>query len=151
MCYSVNNLCLQLLYPEDESNHGRQDKVPLVGNQRKYHDLVNNAREHLASRQGDIIAKRGVRLIDTMLSVGGLTGHDHTPVFTSMGQNSRRGSTSGVRMDLQTIVAQFLAGDAVQMGASEETWRPASNAESPLDLDPVGVDFDTWFEGLFGT
>ncbi|CZR59837.1 uncharacterized protein PAC_09731 [Phialocephala subalpina] len=111
----------KLLYPEDESNHGRQDKVPLVGNQRKYHDLVNNARERLASRQGDIIAKRGVRLIDKMLSVGGLTGHDHTPAFMSIKQNSRRGSTSGVRMDLQTIVAQFLAGDAVQMGASEET------------------------------
>jgi hypothetical protein len=148
-------LCLQLLYPHkdalDHGDGGHQDKKipPLLGgaDHQKYYDLVSSTRERLASRRGDIIAKRGVRLIDTMLSVGGLPGFSRTPAaaFTPVRPSfSQEVTTSDVRIDLQEIVAQFLAGDVAAQG-----WDCSPTAEPPADMDLMDVDFDTWFEGIF--
>lgn len=143
-------LCLELLYPQkDLPNQNGQEKVALAGNDQKYYDLVNSTRKRLASRRGDVIAKRGVKLIDTMLSIGDFRGYEQTLGSMSTGQSLSQGGASDVHIDLQKIVARFLAADQTRTGTSEERWDCATNAELPIDIDLVDVDFDTWFEGIF--
>lgn len=123
--------------------------MPSGGVDAKYYDLVQSTRERLASRQGDIIAQRGVRLIDTMLSVGGLTGSAGAPASMPVEPTLRQRSASGGLIDLRTIVAQFLANDAAELGLHSEGWDRAPDAESPLNMDMVDGDFDTWFQSIF--
>lgn len=131
------------------STQGRQDKTPLGRTDQNYYDLVSSTRKRLASRRGDIIAKRGIRLIDTMLSVGSLTSLEQTPAYVRNGQTLGQGMTTDVTIDLQKIVAHFLAGDAARTGLFDEGSGGASASDSPPDIDLVDVDFDTWFESLF--
>ncbi|PCG94503.1 Hypothetical protein PENO1_078030 [Penicillium occitanis (nom. inval.)] len=137
-------LCLEVLYPRS----GIQSHGPA----QNYHDLVKSARELLAGRRGDIIANRGARLIDTMLSVGGIPGSASGSglAFVSGPQQSRCSTTSQVRLDLQDIVSQFLQGDMLRMDLLEEEWSDSLATDLRLDIGPLGQDFGTWFEGLFG-
>lgn len=142
-------LCLELLFPRSAADANKNTQ-----NSTNYYDLVGSTRNRLASRQGDVIAARGVRLIDAMLSVGGFPG-----VYTSPSAALLR-DAPGVSIDPEDIVARFLGTDAASSG---EAWQPTlyptslTGSDFPLDMDLdldldvdlAGLDFDSWFDGLF--
>ncbi|RFU29523.1 hypothetical protein B7463_g6816, partial [Scytalidium lignicola] len=144
-------LCLQLLYPQNDlPDQNGGEKVTLAQIEQKYCDLVSTTRKHLANRRGDVIATRGVRLIDTILSVGGFGSLGRISEGVSIGQSSSQDGAPNVHIDLREVVAQFLTEDQTKFDLSVERWDYTTNVELPLDMDVVDVDFDTWFEGVFG-
>lgn len=114
------------------------------------YDLVNFARERLAIRRGDFIAKRGVLLIDALLSAGGLSHQNQFSTFVPPSRDIGQELTADVHVILQKVMAQFSTGDEELMGVSNEALEWTSNQASPLDMDFSDVDFDTWFDGVFG-
>lgn len=86
-----------------------------------------------------------------MLSVGGIPGFTSGSALVPARQQLRDRITSGARIDLQDIVSEFLQGDMLRMDSVEDEWSGSLATDLHLDVGPFGQDFDTWFEGLFGS
>jgi hypothetical protein len=121
-------LGLELLYPQKDG----ADKVD------RYLELVIAAKERLESRQGDVMADRGVRLIDTILQEAkqGQLGDD-------------RGDCQP-NVDFHKVLARFLSLDDPLSTIPEV---PDPNQFSAADLElpfPINDDFDIWLSQVFG-
>ncbi|RDW75731.1 hypothetical protein BP5796_06552 [Coleophoma crateriformis] len=135
-------LCLELLYRGSADMAAEPDDADKL---HMYHDLVNQARGSLSKRQGDIMATRGVRLIDTMLSaeqesMWQTNGNNETSTHPSSGVNFRK------------LVAQFLAQDRqAEINFGTDFGLPSGGLDMAEFYGPMDIDFDIWFKNVFGS
>lgn len=124
-------LGLELLYPR------KDDASKIV----HYRDLVIAAKERLDNRQSDVMASRGVRLINTILQEA--TGEGEVP-----GDNQEYRKSV---VDFRKVLARFLSLDDTLPVFNSDTPDLSQLAGSDPDLRfPMLDDFDVWLNQLFG-
>jgi hypothetical protein len=117
-------ICLELLYRHTNTYGDARTS--------HYRELISGARERLARRRGDVMADRGVKLIDTMLheedNASRLPGHRPT-------------------INFRKVVAEFLALDNPMSVLGIGTVAGTAQAEPGF---PMNEDFNAWFSEIFG-
>jgi hypothetical protein len=116
---------LELVYP-------RKDHAQKLND---YWDLITSAKERLNNRQGDVMANRGARLIDTILKEVEKNRND--------GQSDEAPS-----VDFREVLARFLSLDDSFSATSGE---PDVDQFAGMDFSfPPVEDFDVWLNQVFG-
>lgn len=120
---------LELVYPRGDNTEKRAE----------YWLLITAARDRLNKRQGDIMADRGVRLIDTVLQEA-----DRSLQMQSNGQDAEQS-----RVDFRKVLDRFLTLDdrlAASSAHDLDEFR-----ELDFDMPLPDDDFDVWLNQVFGS
>lgn len=123
-------LGLEVLYPRADNHEKTND----------YIELVTCAKDRLSLRSGDVLAYRGVRLIETILQEA--TRSKEAPC----------GGEEPVppRVNFLRVVSRFLSSDDAQSFNITE-FQQNSYDELDLNLSPtINNDFDIWLKQVFG-
>ncbi|EFW99065.1 c6 zinc finger domain containing protein [Grosmannia clavigera kw1407] len=133
-------LCFEII-----CNRGEDHADDLHSQRAMYGNAIDHARQYLTSRTGDVLAQRGVLLINAIFS--GVPGEAQAPASISFAD----------------VVSRFTLDWAI-LGLNSEIQQ--QSAESPVDLRPTlrgspsvhGAgfspefeDFDAWFQHIFST
>ncbi|KAJ5683120.1 hypothetical protein N7462_006285 [Penicillium macrosclerotiorum] len=132
-------LCFEVNATVEDPNDGKVEM---------YRDAVVTARERLASRNQDVLAQRGVALIDAILIAEG----------SGLGAREKR---RGATIDFNRIFANFSTLSRVILnpedelalgrftGNSPDDFASVDTNEMQLSWDQEEIDFDIWFNGIF--
>lgn len=127
---AVMVLGLELLYP-------RKDRASKAEH---YRELLIQAKERLDKREGDVMADRGVRLIDTILQ-------EAREESSILDDDPKHGNSS---VDFRKVLTRFLTLDDHLLHTSE---LHNANQVTGTDLEPpfpISDDFDIWLNQIFG-
>lgn len=169
-------LCLEMLYCRHAAHETDEPQIPTDASdhrtgsdtgakERLYEELVRSARERLAARQDDVLAKRGVRLADLILS----EAETRQAVDVTAGQprRSRPGVSPANVVNFGRIMARYVQQENLARGSSIGASEPdhfsfgglipgSSPGEEglagffPGALDTSVQSFDVWFNEIFG-
>ncbi|KAJ5763264.1 hypothetical protein N7533_001945 [Penicillium manginii] len=139
LCFEVNSIA------EDADNAKKE----------LYRDAVLSARDRLAQRHSDVLAQRGVALVDA--------------IFISEGSESSFGTIElkpGMPIDFNRIFANFSTLSKMNPNADVDDMSitkllgntPEGSGSAGFDADEMAlawnqeeIDFDAWFNGVFNT
>ncbi|GME38743.1 hypothetical protein GTA08_BOTSDO10511 [Neofusicoccum parvum] len=169
-------LCLEMLYCRHAAHETDEPQIPTDASdhrtgsdtgakERLYEELVRSARERLAARQDDVLAERGVRLADLILSEAE-TGQAVDVTDGQIGR-SRPGVGPANVINFGRIMARYVQQENLARGSSIGTSEPdqfsfgglipgSSPGEEglagffPGALDTSVQSFDVWFNEIFG-
>ncbi|KAB2572381.1 putative transcription factor lepB [Lasiodiplodia theobromae] len=158
-------LCLEMLYcrhaahETDASTH--RPEPDAATKERLYEELVRSAKDRLAGRQDDVLAERGVRLADLILSEA-----ETRQAMDVMAGPGDKESQIGV-VNFGRIMARYVQQENMARGSSMGAREPdqfsfdglhpgCGPGEEGMDglfpdtLDTSVQSFDAWFNEIFG-
>lgn len=164
-------LCLEMLYwrhaadetdgPKTQADTSSLSAEPdAAAQERLYEKLVRSAKDRLAARQDDVLAERGVRLADIILSEA-----ETSPTVDVMtGQTGRQGAGASQpnAINFGRIMARYVQQENMARGSSAAAPEPghlsfgcSPGAEELAGILPDAFDtsvqsFDVWFNEIFG-
>ncbi|KZF26689.1 hypothetical protein L228DRAFT_279860 [Xylona heveae TC161] len=129
-------LCLELMYRQQYDDERGQ----------LYRALVVAAKDRLAARRGDVLAQRGVTLIETILLEEATAFDPSIAADISAAPHGRK--QSGRAVNFHNVMANFLVMNNAVFGKDHGNYPEQGDfADSLLGMND---DFNLWFDQIFG-